>query len=96
MECISWTNRDLYEGTLLETWAIRQGTLLETWAIRQYVFMAFASSYVQPENSSVYKYETGGKKEMYMNLLHPLCRFEQRSFSSSVSCSKELTWRYWK
>jgi hypothetical protein len=64
---------------------------LETWAIRPYAFMAFASSYVQPENSSVYKYGTGGKKEMYMNLLHPLCRLEQRSFSSSVSCSKELT-----
>jgi hypothetical protein len=74
------TKRNLYEGTLLETCPLRQ-----------YAFMAFASCYFQRQHSSVYKYGTGGRKEMYMNLLHPLCRFEQRSFSSSVSCSKELT-----
>lgn len=37
--------------------------------------------------------KTGVRREMYMNLLHPLWRLEHRSFSSSVSCSKELTCR---
>lgn len=63
-------------------------------AIRQYAFMAFASKLCAARAPQVFtnmEQDTGGKKGMYMNLLHPLSRFEQRSFSSSVSCSKELT-----